>query len=337
MPLWDENRIIARSGLESLKAKPGPGLSELLYKLDLAGRRFDAKDISWKLCPTINAARRMGSPEKAAALFFEKDPRQRDRLAGELVALNEDRKILEEETWAVAEPAAYKSLAEYDEKLALVYGEEINKGVAGLMAQRIARRFNVPAMAVSFNGDICTGSLRSARGYNIGALLEQCADLFIDSGGHEFAGGFTMEKANWDSLLERLKTAACSIEFIGGADEEIVSIDAELPPNYLSPDIFNLIDRFEPYGKGNEPLVFMAKKITITKISYIGSESQHLKMELDCGKHKWPALYWQAADRVLNKEFGVNDRVDVVFTLSRDYYKGSETPQMMITDVRKSE
>jgi single-stranded-DNA-specific exonuclease len=337
MPLLDENRIIVRGGLESLRAKPRPGLSDLLHKLDMAGRRFDAKDISWRLCPAINAARRMGSPEKAARLFFEKDPVKRDRLAAELVAMNDERKILEENIWALAEPRAYKSLSEYAEKFALVYGEDINKGVTGLMAQRIVRRFNVPAMAVSFSGELCTGSLRSARAYNVQALLEQCADLFIDSGGHRFAAGFTMEKANWESFMDRLKSAAYSIEFTEGDAEEIISIDAELPPAYLSPEIFKLVDRFEPYGNENDPLTFLAKKLTIKEINFIGKpESKHVKMTVDAGKHKWPALYWQAADRVLNKEFGVDDQVDMVFNFSRDYYKGNETPQMMITDLKKS-
>jgi single-stranded-DNA-specific exonuclease len=60
-------------------------------------------------------------------------------------------------------------------------------------------------------------------------------------------------------------------------------------------------------------------------------------MTLSGGKHKWPALYWEAADRVVNKEFGMGDRVDVVCNISRDWYKGIATCQMMITDLRKSQ
>ena len=335
MPLLDENRIIIRSGLAAIKAKPRPGIAELLHELELAGRRFDTKDISFRLCPAINAARRMGSPEKAAALFFEKNSSARDRLAKDLAGMNEERKQLEEEVWALAEPQAYRNFSEYDEKLALVYGEEINKGVTGLIAQRLAKRFNVPGLAVSFSGEIYTGSLRSARGFNVCALIEQCADLVIDSGGHEFAAGFTMEKANWDSFLQRLKTASYSIEFAEQEGEETIPIDAELPLSYLTPDIFKLVDRFEPYGKDNEQLTFLARNVIVKEINFIGkTESKHIKMSLDTGKHKWPALYWQAADRVLNHEFTVGDKVDVVFNLSRDWFKGTETPQMMIIDLQ---
>jgi len=337
MPLLDENRIIVRRGLESLEKKPRPGLLQLLQKLDIAGRHFDPKDISWKLCPTINAARRMGSAETAAAIFFEKDVIKREKLASELAGMNEKRKDLEDETWANIESMAYKSFDEYDQKFALVFGEKINKGITGLMAQRVSRCFNVPAMAVSIGEKICTGSVRSARNYNICALFEQCSDLFIDSGGHKAAGGFSMIMENWDTFLKRLKTAAPAIEFDKGSGDEVINIDAELPHEYLSPDILKLIDRFEPYGSENDQIIFMTKNIKIKDINFIGKpEAKHVKMTLDAGKYKWPALYWQSADRVINKEFSVNDSVDIAFNINRDYFKGNETPQIMVLDLKKS-
>jgi len=336
MPLLDENRIIVRRGLESLEKKPRNGLLQLLQKLDLTGRHFDTKEISWKLCPAINAARRMGCAQTAAELFFEKDLLKRELLAGELASMNEKRKSLEEETWAVIEPMAYKNFKEYEEKFVLVYSDKINKGVTGLMSQRASRFFNVPAMAISVNEKICTGSLRSARGYNICALLEQCAGLFIDSGGHRAAGGFSMVMENWDAFLERLKQAVQSIEFDENEDEEVINIDAELPHSYLSPDILKLVDKFEPYGSENEQLVFMTKNIIIKDINFIGKpEAKHVKMTLDTGKYKWPALYWQSADRVTNKEFQVNDSVDITFNINRDYFKGNEIPQIIILDLKK--
>jgi single-stranded-DNA-specific exonuclease len=342
MPLLDENRIIVRSGVNSLMpgvsgaAGPKPGISELLDKLELSGGHFDVKDIAWKVCPAINAGRRMGSPEKAAALFFEKKAPLRDKLAAELVSLNERRKQLEGEIWGKLEPMAYKTLSEFEKKLTLVYGAEINKGVTGLIAQRAVRQFNVPAVAVSFGEDVYTGSIRSSRGFNIGVLLEQCGDLFIDSGGHEIAGGFSLKPENWELLYERLKSAALIME-LAESREEVIIIDAELPHDYLGPDILNLVDRFAPYGKDNEPLVFLAKNLLVEELSFIGkNESRHLRMTLATGKHKWPSVYWDAAGRVINKEFDRGDYVDVVFNITRDWYKGIATPQMMIRDLRKT-
>jgi single-stranded-DNA-specific exonuclease len=235
------------------------------------------------------------------------------------------------------EPMAYKSFTEHEEKLILIYSEKINKGVTGLMAQRAVRIFNVPAIAVSLDDDICTGSLRSARKYNVCNLLEQCSDLFIDSGGHHAAGGFSIVAKNLELFLERIKKITPAIEFEEEDDEESIQIDAELPHEYLSTDIFKLVDQFEPYGKGNEQITFKSKNLLIKDLNIIGKpEAKHIKMTLDAGKYKWPALYWQSADRVLNKEFTINDKVDIVYNLKRDYFRGNETPQIMVLDLIKT-
>jgi len=142
---------------------------------------------------------------------------------------------------------------------------------------------------------------------------------------------------NWDLFLERLKKVSDTIDFEEGEGEEIIQIDAELPHDYLSPDVLKLVDKFEPYGKGNEQLVFLSNKLTIKEINFIGKpEQKHIKMTLDAGKYKWPALYWESAERVMNKEFGVNEKIDIVFNLNRNYYRGNETPQMIILDLKKS-
>jgi single-stranded-DNA-specific exonuclease len=336
MPLRDENRIIVRNGLASLMEKPRSGLSDLLFKLDLAGRRLSTTDISWYLCPAINAAGRMGSPDKAAALLLADDPPERDRLAASLITMNEDRKKLGGDIWTIVEPLAKENLETYGGKLALAYGDTINRGITGIMANRLVGRFKVPALVVSFGEEIITGSLRSVKGYDLRSLLEQCADLFIDWGGHNYAAGFSMTKTNWNPFLDRLKNVAAAMELAAGEDEERLLIDAELPQDYLTPDIFKLVDRFEPYGEENDPLTFMARGLKVSEISFMGkTEAKHVKLILNTGKHKWPAVYWQAAERV-KRDFDLEDRVDLVFTLSRNWFNGMETPQLIISDLRRS-
>jgi single-stranded-DNA-specific exonuclease len=336
MPLKDENRIIVRTGLASLMKKPRAGIHDLLFKLGCAGRRIAASDISWTLCPAINATGRMGKPDKAAALLLSEDAKERDRLADEVIAMNEERKKLGNDTWLIAEPLASKSLAEYGNKLVLAASEKIPRGVTGIMANKLINLFKVPALVITMGGETVVGSLRSARGYDLRGILEQLADLFIDWGGHAFAAGFSMKAENWNEFLARLKTAVHTIE-LENNDEEHIAIDAELPHTYMTPDIFNLIDRLEPYGELNEPLTFMARNLKVKDINLMGkTEAVHVKLTLDAGKHKWPAIYWQAADKV-KRDFDLNDSVDVVFQLSRNWYNGTETPQIMVKDLRRAE
>jgi single-stranded-DNA-specific exonuclease len=343
MPLRNENRIIVKHGIQSLLEKPRPGISDLLFKLELSGRRFGATEISWILCPAINAAGRMGNPKIALDLLTEKDALKRDKLASELIELNEKRKKIGEEIWTVVEPLAADSMSAYAGKLAIAYGPSIPRGVTGIMANRLLGRFKVPSMVASFgaagskgDGAVITASLRSVKGYDLRLLLEPCSDLFFDWGGHDFAAGLSMAEENWPSFLERMKSAAPGITLPDSEDEETLVVDAELPLSYLNHDILTLLDRFEPYGEGNDQLTFMAKNHSVTDINLMGKpEAKHVKLTLDTGKHKWPAVYWQAAEKV-KRDFDLGDKIDLVFRINRNWFKGAETPQFVVSDLRRS-
>ena len=339
MPLRDENRIIVRRGLTALMEKPRPGLSDLLFKLGLAGRRFGTTELSWQLCPAINASGRMGSPDKAVALLLAEDPKEREALAAAVIAMNEERKKLGSDNWTVVEPLALESVERYGGKLVLAAGEGIYRGVTGIMANRLVNRFKVPALVVSFAEETATGSLRSTRGFSLRFLLEGCADLFLDWGGHDFAAGFSMARANLEPFLERLNTITRTMELGAETDEEAVRVDAEFTasrtPQFLTTELFELVDRFEPYGEENSPLTFLARGLKVTDINLMGKpEAKHVKLTLDTGKVKWPAVYWQAVDKV-KRDFDKNDTVDLVFTLNRNWYNGTETPQLIVTDLKR--
>ena len=65
------------------------------------------------------------------------------------------------------------------------------------------------------------------------------------------------------------------------------------------------------------------------------TEAKHVKLTLDAGKHKWPAVYWQAAEKV-KREFDLGDQVDLVFRINRNWFKGNETPQLLVSDLKRS-
>jgi len=346
VPLRDENRLIVRKGIESLLQKPWPGLSELLFRQNLAGKPLSSEEISWQLTPVVNAPGRLGRAEKAAALFLGESPKERDPLAAEITELNNERKRLVEEISRRAEPEAYKSLSEYSGNMAVYAEENMLPGITGLIANRLAEHFNVPVLIAAFTGESVKGSLRSVRDYDLSFMLEQCADLFLNHGGHDFAAGFGMERANWPALLGRLKTIASNME-LRALKEETLDIDAEIPLSYLSlleddpkvkgkKDLYllRLVERFEPFGEKNRPLIFLSRGLTIADIMLMGKEElKHAKLTLDAGKIKWPAVYWNAASRI-KVDFDKGDTVDIVYTVNKNWFNGSVTPQLMIKDLR---
>lgn len=335
MPLRNENRILVKKGLASLNSKPRPGLAELLAKLNLSGRRLSAKDLAWQITPAINATGRMGSPETAVKLFLGESPADRSKLAEDVIAMNQDRRRLGSEGWEAVLPDARKSLEAHGNKFVLVGREDVNRGITGIIASRLASTLRVPAVVAAFlgNGTI-VGSLRSLRGFPTKGLLEICADLFIDYGGHDQAAGFSLPASNWDELTKRIKDFCQSVEL--EAEDESLSIDAELPHDYMKPDLADLVERFEPYGEENGPLVFLTRDVTIASMELVGKkEANHVKMLLDYGKHRWPALYWSAAERV-ERDFSKTDRIDVVFQVGKNYWNGMEQSQLVVMDLKRS-
>jgi len=337
MPLKNENRILVRRGLQAINANPRPGLVELLARQGLTGKKIGTADIAWQVSPAINATGRMGNPALAIRLLTESSQAERNRLSEEVVRMNTDRKQLGSDGWAIVEPLAKESLGKYSERLVLASSAELHRGVTGIMANRLSSCFRVPAVVVCFQADgTAVGSMRSARGLHLDSLLEPCADLFIDHGGHAFAAGFSMDAKRFPELESRLARLAGDIVFPDTEGEEEIAVDAELPHEYITPALLELSDRLEPYGEGHEQLNFLARRLRIVNADIMGkTEKQHLKLTFDCGKFKWPAIFWQAADR-LNRDFSVNDTVDAVFQVNRNSFNGAEIPQMILQDVRKS-
>lgn len=336
MPLENENRILVRQGLAAINERARPGLAELMARQNLVGKKIGTGDIAWLISPAINATGRMGTPEVAVSLLLSDNQADRNRLSEEVIRLNTDRKQLGADAWSIAEPLARESLDTHHGKLVIAADARFHRGITGIMANRLSNSFQVPAIVISFMKDqTLVGSMRSARGVNLQDLLEPCADLFIDHGGHTFAAGFSMHENNFPEFRARLVRIAADITFPESENGGEVTIDAELPHEYLTPSILDLTDRFEPYGEGNEQLTFLTKNMKIISADIMGkTEKMHLKLTFACGTYKWPAVYWRAAER-LGTDFAVGDTVDTVFTVGRNSFNGSEIPQLILQDVRK--
>lgn len=337
MPLKNENRILVRRGLAAMNEKPRAGISELLSRQNLLGKKIGTQELAWQISPAINATGRMGNPGLAIRLFLSTDPTERTALSAEVIQLNTDRKQMGSDGWTVVEPLARESFERFNSKLVVAATNLVHRGVTGIMANRLANCFSVPAIVICIMDDgSAVGSIRSARGFHLDGLLAPCADLFTDHGGHAFAAGFSLPQTKLEQLVSRLERVSQDITFEGEGNDEEILVDAELPHEYLQASLLDIADRFEPYGEDNEPLVFLSRKMRVISADIMGkTEKQHLKLTLDCGTHKWPAIFWQGAER-LGRDFSVGDYLDAVFNVNRNCFNGSVTPQMIVKDAKKT-
>jgi single-stranded-DNA-specific exonuclease len=334
MPLEDENRILVKQGMAVLNKTPRKGLRELLIKQNLLGKHLSTTDIGWQITPVLNAAGRLGVPQQAVKLLLSENPEELEALGEEVLNLNRERKRLGDNIWKTLLNRAEESFKEFDERFVLLGDSSINRGITGILAARLSRYFKVPAMAVAFLDDVNVGSVRSFGGVKVKGMLEKLSDLFLDFGGHDFAAGFSMPPGSYEQFLRRLPDAVKRLPVEKPPEEELI-IDAELPLTYLKPALNDVVELFEPYGESNPPLQFLVKGIKIESMDVMGkTEQKHLKLLLDSGTHKWPAVYWSAAERA-EKDFRVGDKVDIVFRLGRNYFQHKEILQLTILDMKR--
>ena len=341
MPLQNENRILVRQGIASMnKGKYRPGLYELIQKQNMLGKKISSTDLSWNIVPLLNATGRLGEPETALQLLIEENPQTREKIADRILALNIERKKMGAEAQFIADSQVRENLPRFSNKIAYVKSEKINRGVTGIVAGKLTSMLKLPSIVIGqIDGDLLRASLRSISGIDLQNMLDYCnskiqSGLFEKYGGHSEAAGFSIKKENLPILEKALEEYASYFEIPENVNTEI-SIDAELPFEYMSPELLNLVDSFEPFGQGNPNLKFLVKNAKIISADVMGkTEVQHLRLTIDCGKYKWPAIYWKAAER-LNRDFSVGDKVDIVFEATRNLFNGNETPQMNIVEMER--
>ena len=332
MPLSDENRLLVRHGLAAMNRLGRAGLRELLIRQNLHGRRLTARDVSWQITPVLNSAGRMGEASKTARLFLAADPAEIESLIDAVLELNNRRKSLGDRAWERCQSQAYQTLARSGQKLVFVADPEIPRGITGLLASRLSGFFRVPALAVSAGASKAVGSLRSP--FSMEGFLDRFSDLLANYGGHDCAAGFTV--ANGELTRFEARLFLISRDFQPPPQGEArLRIDAEVPPAYLNPDLIRVVEFFEPFGEGFPPLTLLTRGARIESLEIIGRrEAPHVRLLLSADRYKWPAVYWNAAERA-GKDFAPGDTVDVVYRLGRNYFQNAETLQLTVVDLKR--
>lgn len=335
MPLKNENRIFVKNGISSIKDHgPRPGLAELFVQLKINTPAITSTDLSWTVTPALNAAGRLGQADLALSLLISDSPKERNELASKIFELNEKRKELVNLGMYKIKETVSSSIQENQNKLCVIVNEELHAGITGNIASRLMQEHNLPSVIVTKSDDVYKGSMRSCRGLITTAFLAGFGDFFINYGGHNAAAGFSFAQDKLDLFNQKIKEIVPSINL---EQENLdINIDAEIPPEYLTPQTFELLDKLEPFGAENQELVLTSKNVKVVDAMIQGKkEPLSLKLVFEFGKYKFPGMFFgQAA--LLGKEIVVGQNYDILYTIVRNYFNGTVTPQLRIKEVRKS-
>lgn len=333
MPVIGENRIIITDGLCRMKHTSNVGLRALIQKLGLDCKPITANQVSFVLAPRINAAGRLGEAECTVRLLLTDDCREACELSDRLCELNRLRQEKENDIYCQITSEIDRDPSIASGKIMVLWGEGWHTGVIGIVSSRLADRYGIPCVLISMCGDCGKGSGRSIKGFNLYCALSRNADLLERFGGHELAVGLSIRRENLEELRSRLEEYAekCCME---EALEPCINIDMAVCPEELTIQEVKSLSVLEPFGMCNPMPMFALRGAVITEITPISHE-RHVKLQLEKNGRLLYGFVFGMGSR--SCPFVIGDEVDIAFSAEVNYFRGRESVQLVIKDIRWSE
>lgn len=345
VPMLGETRTLTKYGLIVLNKTRRIGLQKLLLEARLAEsdgtlkREIDADTIGFRIAPQINAAGRMDHANVAYKLLVAQSGAEAIDLAWQLNGNNTERQQKTEEF--VAEAIA-QIKNDPDSPILFVYSKNWATGIVGLIASRLKEKFSRPVIAMTDNQGQIVGSGRSIEGFNLIATMQEMPELFHKFGGHPMACGFTLQsEAHIEEFKTKLITRFTSIT----RDLDItpsVLVDAELDLDHVNWELYDVLDKFKPFGQGNPKPRYLAQGVTVTDLKPMGKDNKHLRIMVKHNSNKIrKTIGWNLCgpNSAINwhESLKPGDKIDMLFEVDINEWNGSRELQILIVDLKKSD
>jgi single-stranded-DNA-specific exonuclease len=285
VPLIDENRILARHGLNCLRHYPSPGVLALEQVTGLDKKPcIDCEDVGFTIAPRLNAAGRLGQALLAVELLMTESPERARQLAEFIQGLNEQRQTLERSVYRAANKLAHDAGDPQNVPALVLAGRGWHKGVIGIVAGRLAEEYHRPVVLISLDelgAKLAMGSGRSVNGFNLHAALSACGEHLVAHGGHEAAAGLTIDETAIEPFREQFCAYAEKTISVEDRVAELF-VHAETPLVALTKEIVKQIEELAPFGCGNERPLLCATNVRLAEPPRrIGATGHHLAMRLE--------------------------------------------------------
>ena len=332
VPLVGENRSLAIAGLRGLARTQKPGLRALMQVARVDPAAVDSGACGFRLGPRINAAGRLGHPGAALELLLTDDPEVARTLARELDELNRERQAVEER---IAREATAKvdewPEAQQRRRGYVLADENWHEGVIGIVASRLAERFNRPVVLIAGGDAEWKGSGRSIATFDLHAALGACASHLERFGGHRAAAGLSIRPDHVEAFAQAF---AAQAELVLGDEDlsPVTRVDAVLPPGTrLTLDLCEELRRLAPFGVGNPDVTLLAGDCELGDLATVG-EGKHLRFRVrQDGRDAGSAIAFRFGSQV--DRFRRVGRYDVAFRLEENRWNGTVAPQLVVRRV----
>ena len=330
MPLQGEVRTMVVRGLQALQEPKRPGLRALMAESGVLGKPATASTVGYFLAPRINAAGRMGRVELAVELFLTRDEQRAEKLAAALCRLNRERQRVEAQIYDQA--VAMLPEGQPPDVIVLA-GETWHQGVVGIVASRLSEEYACPAFLICMDGDRGKASSRSYGGFNLFAALTELSPLLESYGGHELAAGFTILRENIPAFAAEMRRLCINYRRSEAADSAL-RVDCEIDAALLTMENIQALQQLEPCGTGCPGAVYCLRDVTVEQTAEVGG-GKHLRLTLRDGRRQLPAIFFSTD--ALRAGVAPSDVVDVAFVPQINEFRGMQSVQLCIMDIRPGE
>jgi single-stranded-DNA-specific exonuclease len=333
VPLTAENRILTSLGLRRLQARARPGLAALL---EVAGvdseREIDARTISWKLAPRINAPGRLGAAEPSLSLLLA-DADTAVARARVLEEANVQRRALQDRVMA----EALEQVGDDPGPAIVLAGEGWPSGIVGIVAAKLVDRYQRPAFVVGIDPEsgIGRGSARTAGNIDLYRALTEaarthgCLDRF---GGHAAAAGFTVRREAIGSLAEALGGACARLAAGSGPISTQRWFDAEVGLAEVDERLAQELAGLGPFGQANPPPLLVTRNARVTAMRRVGDGS-HVKLTVEDDRAaSRSAIGFGLGERLGALGVDVGTRLDLAFLPTVSTWQGRRSAELELAD-----
>jgi single-stranded-DNA-specific exonuclease len=327
-----ENRVMAYFGLSQInQGDARPGIRSLLQR---GGRPLpiSINDLVFGAGPMINAAGRLADAKEAVQLLLAEESDMADELAESLFQKNLQRREYEKE---ITEEAC--RMVEADEDLdvkntLLLFQPHWHKGVLGIAASKITEQYHRPTIILTQSGNRAVGSARSVAGFDIHSAISQCGDLLENFGGHRHAAGLSLKLERLEDFRERLEEVA-AIQIGESVLQPEIQIASKLNFNKITPEFWNILKQFGPFGPGNRRPVFLAEGVKDSSYSKV-LKDEHLKLSvLQSGSQVMEGIgFWMGDDYVKVAD----GNFSLCYVLEENTWQGHNRLELEAKDIKKN-
>ena len=328
VPLFGENRVIAKLGMKLVEVTKNIGLKFLLSASGY--KEVTSTAISFGIAPRINACGRIGKAEVALKLFLTNVYEEARIITDELNRFNKERQEKEKNILVEALEKIEKENMDANNTI-VVSGENWHHGVIGIVASKITEMYYKPSILLSIEGDTAKGSGRSIEGFDLHNALCECNELLEKYGGHEMAVGLSLPKNNLEKFNQKMQEISKDIDLEQLVP--IIKIDKVLTSKDLEVDNINSLKMLEPFGEGNKNPIFLIKNAKITSIRAL-SEGKHLKISVNVDGKNVDVIGFKMGELVNN--FLIGDKIDIAGTIDVNIFNGIKNVQMTLKNIIKS-